>query len=423
MTGDVLQLLRQADPAPGGDGYDDTRIDLQIARILQADADPPPAAHPRRTRKVGMPAIAFAAIAAAGLGTAAAAGWLSPQARNAFDSPDARHMLIGLYGSTANLDQARERVSAAGPDGSTISTWTVPVGNRGVCTAILVSKKSAPLSDNTGLPANLPTTCEQAPAAGQVQRSIRLTAINWRSRITGTEYFIYSGQLGQASRAQLRLANGDRIDAATGDGYYLLPALPLADLTCASLIGLDPLGHQVGLANYLTSGCPGDPYLPGSAAPQPQPQPRPSATVTENSPGQAVGYTDDIGVAVDTVIRQDPNRGAGSSAPGMSLITVRLQFFRQPSAHPTPLPSSVSFDLLYGDDHQPAASDHGMHNDPDLNGVWSEPPLPPGASAPAAWLPQRSFDVPTAELGTLQVRLNGDASHPTIIFGTVRVQR
>lgn len=365
-----------------------------------------------------MPVAAFLAIAAAGLGTAAAVGWLSPQAKNAFDSPDARQMLIGLYGSTADLDQARERVSAPGPDGSTIATWTVPVGNRGLCTAILVSKKSAPLSSGAGQPTDLPTVCEQAPTARQVQRSIRLTALEWRSRTTGTDYFIYSGPLGQAARAELRLADGDRLDAVTSNGYFLLPAVPTAKLTCATVVGLDPLGHQVGLTNYLTYGCPGDPYQQGSAAPRPQP----SATITENGASQAVSYTDNIDVVIDTVLQQDPNRGVGSTAPGMSLITVRLQFFQQPSEHPTPLPSSVSFDLLYGADHQPATPDPGKHDDPDLNGVWNPPALPPGVGAPAAWLPQRSFDVPTAELGTLQVRLNGDATHPTIIFGTVRVQ-
>jgi len=179
---------------------------------------------------------------------------------------------------------------------------------------------------------------------------------------------------------ELRLASGDRLTAATGDGYYLLPAVPSANLTCAALVGLDPLGHQVGLASYLSSGCPGDPYQPAPAATQPQP----SSTITENSPGQAVGYSDGIEVTVDTVIRQDPSRGIGSAEPGMSLVTVRLQFYQQLSDQPSTLPSSVSFDLLYGTNHQPATPDPGKHDDPDLNGDWNPPQ--PGRTA---WLPQR----------------------------------
>jgi len=106
---------------------------------------------------MGVPVIAFLAVAAAGLGTAAAAGWLSPQARKAFDSPDARQFLRALYGSTADLDMARERVTAPGPDGSTIATWTLPVADRGTCTAILVSKKSAALPVGEGQRSDLPT--------------------------------------------------------------------------------------------------------------------------------------------------------------------------------------------------------------------------------------------------------------------------
>lgn len=413
MNGDVLELLRRADPARDSADYDHDRVDRQVARILQANAEPAPAARPRgHARRLGVPIVAFVVIAAAGLGTAAAAGWLSPQARNAFDSPAARQTLLALYGSTADLSKARERVNEPGPDGSTIATWTVPVAGRGVCTAILESKKSA-LPAGAGQPTDLPTECEPVPAPGQVQHSIRFTALEWRSRVSGTDYLIYSGPLGPATQVELRLANGVRLTATIGDGYFLLPALPAAKFTCAVLVGLDPLGHQVGLANYMTSGCPGDPYRSGPAATKPQP----GATITENSPGQAVSYSDWIDVNVDTVMEQDPNRGAGSAAPGMSLVTVRLQFFQQPG-QPTAFPTSVSFDLLYGDSHSPAAPDPGKHNDSDLNGDWNPP-----ESNPGAWLPQRSFDVPTDQLATLQVRLNGDVSHPTIVFGNVHLQR
>ena len=212
---------------------------------------------------------------------------------------------------------------------------------------------------------------------------------------------------------QLRLADGTRLTATTRDGYYLLPAVPRSQLTCATVVGIDPRGRQVGPAQYLTMGCPGDPAQVGS----PAPHPGPGATVTEDEPKQAVAYDDYVDVGVDTVIKQNPDRGLGSSAPGMSLITVRLQFFRQPAQPPPALPTSVSFDLLYGPDHRVATVDPGKHNDPDLSGVWT-PPYSDGSD----WLPQLSFDVPTDQLATLQVRLNGDASHGTILFRAVPVE-
>jgi hypothetical protein len=412
---DVLELLRQADPARAGGGYDQARIDRQVTRILQANAVPVPAARVRGAgRRLGVPIAAFTAVAAVGLGTAAAAGWLSPQARQAFDSPAARQMLRQQFGATADLADARQRVSAPGPDGSQMATWTVPVGERGSCTAILVSKKSAAIPGGDQ-PTGLPLYCDQA--ATTVQRSVRFTALEWLSRSTGTDYLIYSGPLGAASGVELRLASGSRLVAATGNGYFLLPAVPSADLTCAALIGLDPLGHQVGLTSYLSSGCPGDPYQPGTAADQGQP----GSTVTEHVQSQAVSYSDGISVVVDSVINQDPGRGTGSAVPGMSLITVRLQFYQDLSRQP--LPSSVSFDLLIGAQHRPATVDLGKQHDPDLNGVWIPPSAngwtpPPGQEA---WLPQRSFDVPTDQLATMQVRINGDATHPTIVFDNVHV--
>ncbi|MDQ2837709.1 MAG: hypothetical protein M3Y42_03350 [Actinomycetota bacterium] len=412
MNGDVLDVLRRADPARDSSDYDDARIDRQVTRILQAHAEPRLRPPRSRIRRIGVPTAAFLTVAAAGLGTAAAAGWLSPQARNAFDSPAARQSLRQLYGSTADLDQARERVTAPGPDGSVMATWTVPVGDRGTCTTILLSKKSAALPIGASQRTDLPLGCTPIPAAGQVQHSIRFTALEWRSRTSGTDYLIYSGPLGLATQMQLRLASGTRLTATTHDGYYLLPSVPTANLTCAALIGLDPAGHQVGLASYLTAGCPGDPYQPAPAATQAGP----GTTITENSPSQAVSYADGVDVIIDTVIRQDPSRGVGSAASGMSLVTVRLQFYRQSSPQPSALPTSVSFDLLYGDSHK-AAADPGKHPDPDLNGTWN----PPHPGIPA-WWPQRSFDVPTDQLAKLKVRINGDASHPTIIFGSVHVQ-
>jgi hypothetical protein len=407
VNGDVLELLRRADPAPDG-GYDQARIDRQVARILQADAAPMPAARVRGpVRRLGGPAVAFVAVAAAGLGTAAAAGWLSPQARHAFDSPAARQLLRQQFGTTADLGSARERVSAPGPDGSQLATWTVPVGDRGSCTTILVSKKSAAIPGGSQ-PTDLPLYCDRASTT--VQRSVRFSAVEWLSRSTGTDYLIYGGPLGSAIGVELRLSNGSRLSAATGDGYFLLPAVPAVELRCAALVGLDSHGHQVGLASYLGSGCPGDPYQPGTTTNRGQP----GSTVIEHVQSQAVGYSDGIDVVVDSVIEQDPSRGVGSAAPGMSLVTVRLQFYQQLSDQT--LPSSVSFDLLVGAQHQLATADPGKQHDPDLNGVWT-----PGRPDPTAWLPQRSFDVPTDQLATMQVRINGDATHPTILFDQVRV--
>ncbi len=78
----------------------------------------------------------------------------------------------------------------------------------------------------------------------------------------------------------------------------------------------------------------------------------------------------------------------------------------------------MSFDLLYGDSHQAAAKDAGKHNDPDLSGAF----VPPGGwPDDTTWWPQLSFDVPTDQLAKLQVRINGDGTHPTILFSNVRV--
>jgi hypothetical protein len=247
MNADMLDALRRADPARCSSDYDDPRIDRQVAEILHGHAEADPKGRPKRSRarRVGMPIAAFLAIATAGLGTAAAAGWLSPQARDAFDSPNARQSLLVLYGSTADLSQARERVTAPGPDGSTISTWTVPVADRGTCTAILLSKRSAALPHGAGQQSALPLDCDLVPTAGQVQHSVRFAALEWRSRQNGIDYLIYSGPLAPATQVQLQLADGTRLTPTTRDGYYLLPAVPVARITCAALVGLDPLGHQI----------------------------------------------------------------------------------------------------------------------------------------------------------------------------------
>lgn len=258
MNDDVLELLHQVDPARDCQGYDSARIDRQVARIVQADAEPARAARPSSgVRRLGMPVAAFVAVASIGLGTAAAAGWLTPQARQAFDSPAARGLLRQQFGTTADLSQSQERVREPGPDGSSVAVWTVPVGDRGSCTAILVSKKSANVP-NINEPSDLPSFCD--PTQTTIQRSVRYVARDWVSKATRTHYLIYGGQLGSATGVELRLADGDRLRAATGSGYFVLPAVRSDDLHCAAIIGLDPYGHQVGLASYLSLGCPGDPY-------------------------------------------------------------------------------------------------------------------------------------------------------------------
>jgi hypothetical protein len=290
----------------------------------------------------------------------------------------------------------------------------VPVADKGTCTAILVSKKSAKLPGGDSQRFDHPLGCEAVPGPRQVQQSPRITvALEWRSRKSGIDYWIYSGPLDPAARVHLQLADGVRLAATTRDGYFLLPAVPAAKITCAALVGFDPLGHQVGLASYFNVGCPGDPAQFGP----PAPAPAPGSTITEKEQTQAVGYASGVEVNVAAVIKQNPGRGAGSSAPGMSLVTVRLQFGKQPTDDQSVLPTSVSFDLLYGDNHEVAAKDAGKHNDPDLSGVW----VPPGEPDEAAWLPQLSFDVPTDQLAKLQVRINGDSTHPTIVFSSVRV--
>jgi hypothetical protein len=417
MNDDVLEVLSGANPARNSGGYDDARVARQIAQILRTDAGSERhARQPRsRTRRWGVPVAAFLAVAGAGLATAAAAGWLSPQARQTFDSPDVRQSLLQLYGTTADLGRARERVTAPGPDGSTVSTWTVPVGDKGTCTAILVSKKSAKLPGGDSDRVDRPVGCEDVPGPRVIQHSARITAaVQWRSRTSGEVYWLFSGPHYLAARVQLQLADGARLDATTRDGYFLLPPVPVARITCAALVGFDPLGHQVGLASYLSVGCPGDPAQFGP----PNPAPAPGSTITEKEQTQAVGYAAGVDANVAAVIKQDPNRGVGSSAPGMSLVTVQLQFYKQPGDHQSVLPTSVSFDLLYGDNHEPAAKDAGKHNDPDLSGVF----VPPGGwPDDMTWWPQLSFDVPTDQLAKLQVRINGDGTHPTILFSSVRV--
>jgi hypothetical protein len=418
MNDDVLEVLRRADPALDRGGYDDDRVAQQVALIVRSQAGTEQEARMprRRNRRWGVPVAAFLAVAGAGLATAAAAGWLTPQARQTFDSPDVRQSLLQLYGTTADLDKARERVTAPGPDGSTVSTWTVPVGDKGTCTAILVSKKSAKLPGGDSGRMDRPVACEDVPGPRVIKQRPRITAaVQWRSHTSGDVYWLFGGPQYLAVRVQLQLADGTRLPATTRDGYFLLPPVPVAKITCAALVGFDRGGHQVGQASYLSLGCPGDRYQPG-LAPTPAP---PGSTVTEKEQTQAVVYDDDdIGVNVAAVIKQDPARGAGSSIPGMSLITVQLQFFGQPSSRPESLPTSVSFDLLFGDQHQAAAKDAGKHNDPDLSGVF----VPPGGwMGEKTWWPQLSFDVPTDQLAKLQVRINGDGTHPTIVFSSVRV--
>ncbi|MGI8666296.1 MAG: hypothetical protein ACR2N4_09735 [Jatrophihabitans sp.] len=406
MNDDVLDLLRAADPAGGHQGYSAARLDEQLARLREAggDADPGAAWPPRRGRRAGVAAIAFVAAGAAGLGSAAAAGWLSPQVHQVFDAPAQRQMLIDLYGSAADLSGARERVSAPGPDGSTVAVWTVPVGEHQLCSAILVSKKSAKLPPDsaTVLPQNVPC---QAVAPG-ADPTFDSQSVLWRSPRTGVTFTLFAGSLGRsASRAQVSLADGAVEHAITGNGFYLLPPLP-ADLTCARLVATDSQGKQARSDQFLSVGCPGDPTKPGASAPLPSP----SSTVTTHH-DQAVDWTATVMVNVAALIRQDPRWGVGSAAPGTSLITVRLQF-QQNSTQPTTLPSSASFDLLYGPQHTVATRDPGKDHDAELNSPWHWP----GPSPLASWLPQQSFDVPTAQLNNLQVRLNGDAIHATVLF-------
>ncbi|HEX4729390.1 MAG TPA: hypothetical protein VH298_16400, partial [Jatrophihabitans sp.] len=198
MNGDVLELLRQADPARHGRGYEPARIDRQVARILRANAEPVPAARVRSgiTRRWAVPVAACAAVVAVGLGAATAAGWFSPPpARNASGSP-AWQQLSQQFGAAADPFRARERVSAPGPEGLTMATWTVPVTNRGSCIAILLAKNSVTLPTDDGQGSNLPRYCEQDPAA--VQQAVRFTELAWHSTATDTDYLTYSGPLGPA---------------------------------------------------------------------------------------------------------------------------------------------------------------------------------------------------------------------------------
>jgi hypothetical protein len=259
MNGDVLDLLRRADPAPHGAGYDSAQVHQQVARILQADAVPARAARPRRTgRRLVVPVAACTTMMAVGLGITIAAGWFSPPpALNASGNP-AWQQLSQQFGVAADLLHARERVSAPGPEGATMATWTVPVPDRGSCTAIVLIRGSLMVPTDGEQDPALPRYCEQDSAADQ--QAVRFTELVWHSTATDTDYLMFSGPLGPAATVQLQLDSGARLKATISNGYYLLPAVPTTELGCGALVGRDRQGRQIGLPSFLGGlGCPGIP--------------------------------------------------------------------------------------------------------------------------------------------------------------------
>ncbi len=264
MSGDVLQLLRAVDPVLGTPAtYSAPEINEKIGQAKAAGSRPAGrgqisrASAARRVLVVGTSTVALAAL---GLGTAVATGWINPDVREAFygaQEPTAPGH--DPTGARAQADTTREVLAAPGPEGSHMTAWDSSVGVDGVCYSIIVDTPSAEIFPGSGKPFHQGSTCGNHRLHGTFDT---YAPFRWRSPRTGRLFTSYLGVAGTAPRIEIRIPGKPSLTAVIGNGYFLVGPLPEEDRANATLVAVDADGRLIPVFGRLGSSL-ADPVGPG----------------------------------------------------------------------------------------------------------------------------------------------------------------
>lgn len=254
---DVLDLLHAANPVPDTPAYPTQELQTRIAHAQTAGARPTGRHQGRRPRSKRRTLLvlgtATASLLALGLGTAAAAGWFSPDVREAFAGAD-----DPSNAGPAHPDTVQEEVTAPGPEGTRMALWDELVGPRGACYSIIVDRRSAELVP--GKPFHQGASCGSGRSRsllGVVEES------SWRSPTTGRLYWLYGGTVGTAAGFEIRIPGKTSLPAILSNGHFLTGPLPEADRAHAHLVPLDSQGHVIVVNGQQDGLFLGDSNAPG----------------------------------------------------------------------------------------------------------------------------------------------------------------
>lgn len=233
---DALAMLRAADPVPGTPSYPDSEWPQRIAQAQRAASGPAETAiadRPSRRRHVIITSVScVTATLAVGLGTAAAAGWISPAARDAFRG--ASDPVSGEYANPASIEQ---ELVGPGPEGTHVTVYGAPVGPQGFCTFTIVDREGADFAP--GKPGGPGGSCSSQRLTGTGETG----NAHWISPQTGVSYYVYSGLLGNAAGVEIRVDGEPVIPDTVGNGYFLVGPITEAQRAHATLVALDKAGH------------------------------------------------------------------------------------------------------------------------------------------------------------------------------------
>lgn len=251
---DVLTLLRDANPVPDPPAHPRQDLQSRIDRARAAGSEPVVRQLGNRPtkRRLVVLAASTTSLVALGLGSAAAAGWFSPDVREAFSGAD-----DPSGAGPAHPGTTREEVTRPGPEGTRMGLWDESVGPRGACYSIIVDRRSADLIPSVNKPFHQGASCgsqRSTSTFGTVEES------SWRSPATGQLYRLYAGPTGTADGFEIRIPGKAALRAVISNGYFLLPPLPEQDRQQARLVALDARGNVIvvnGQADMFLGDIPG----------------------------------------------------------------------------------------------------------------------------------------------------------------------
>ena len=234
---DPLALLRAADPVPGSPSYPDTEWPQRIAQAQRAASGPAEttiAGRPSRRRRLIITSVtSVTATLAVGLGTAAAAGWISPAARDAFQGAS-----DPVSGESANPDSIEQELSGPGPEGTHVTVYGAPVGPQGFCTITMVDRQGADFAP--GKPGGPGGGCSSQRLTGTLETG---DIAHWICPQTNVSYYMYSGVLGNAFGVEIRVDGEPAVAGIVGNGYFLVGPITEAQRAHATLVATDKAGH------------------------------------------------------------------------------------------------------------------------------------------------------------------------------------
>lgn len=395
------EMLRTADPA-GSRTLDAGQVEALLAESRRRRDEQPlvPAVRSRR-RSVAVAGVVVALVAAT-MTAAVAVRDAQPRPAAPAGPLDRTVDLRRVFGADARIGEAKSVLNAPGPEGTTLTLWTVPTLHATTCYAVLDDVGSAVTSDETAVCDPVPALPDQAPIAEPLGGSGGTW--RWTSPTTGTVWFgSYATALATATRVELRVDDVVAASAVPVDGAFVTGGIREGAAGCPVLVGLTSNGI-IAERSYPRGDCdPASQVVPTGPA-------QSSSDVVQEPWGEAANWTPAIGVIVHDLIAQ-PAAKAAHLATGQTLITVQLQFYRS-GGPPLDLPTDVGFELPAGPRSTSATPDFGhAHADPSLTGLVTKNSVDGNVH-----VVQRSFDVPTDLLGSLAVRIPGDATHPTVVL-------